>query len=109
MKNKMGISCNDTREEDLDVTLCSLLTDEINLFIFRELQGVSHCTEPFTGGPQALECLEKELTPFTDYTKELEIMKNLGRGGKHNSSNVKQLMQHLSDGKKLDLGKNTAP
>jgi hypothetical protein len=31
MKNKMGISCNDTREEDLDVTLCSLLTDETEI------------------------------------------------------------------------------
>ena len=31
MKNKMGNSCNDTREEDLDDTLCSLLTDETGI------------------------------------------------------------------------------
>jgi hypothetical protein len=31
MKNKTGISCNDTREEDLDDTLCSLLTDETEI------------------------------------------------------------------------------
>ena len=77
-------------------------------FNYIELQRAHHRTEPSPGGPQTLQCIEKEQMPYADFTKELGTMTNSGRSEKHNTSNVKKHIQPPSKGKKLDLGRNTA-
>jgi hypothetical protein len=135
LRNKFGINHNVTHDEDLDDTLCSLLTGEadiekridefnealimacnISFQIHRTSRSApSHRTVPWCSAD--LTVLEKEQMPYTDYAKEPGTMTNSGRSEKHNTSNVskkhntsnvKQHTQPPSKGKKLDPGENTA-
>jgi hypothetical protein len=108
------------------MTLCSLLTDETeiekridefsealttacnkSLHIQRASRSAPlHRTVPWWSTD--LTMLRKRTNALRRLYQRTRNNEEL-RGGKHNASNVKQLMQNPLEGKKLDLGKNTAP
>jgi len=125
LRKKFKINHNTIRDEDLDDSLFALLTEGANIEklvddfnkaltmtcnktfqIHRASRNApSHRSVPWWSADLAV--LRKELTPYVDFTKGQGTMKNSGRKGKHNTSNVKQYTLPLLKEKKLDPGKST--